>query len=93
MHLSRITANIVKHNLVHNLLASVEAIFAMETIMEHIAEYLDLDPTQVKMENFYKQGEVSFPRFSRLVIVLNLKMFRIHGLKNGRRDNLMPTQA
>eukprot|EP01114_Cavostelium_apophysatum_P000968 TRINITY_DN1083_c0_g1_i1.p1 TRINITY_DN1083_c0_g1~~TRINITY_DN1083_c0_g1_i1.p1 ORF type:complete len:1374 (-),score=383.49 TRINITY_DN1083_c0_g1_i1:31-4152(-) len=37
----------------------VQAIFFAESIMEHIADYLQLPVTQVKSMNFYQQGQVT----------------------------------
>ena len=38
----------------------MSAIFIMESIMDHVARSLGLDVEQVKKENLYKQGDISY---------------------------------
>ena len=39
--------------------ASVEAVFIMETIMEHVAKELNKTPEEVRFANLYQKGQVS----------------------------------
>lgn len=47
--------------LIKQILGSTEAIGAMETIMEHIAKELKIDPVVVKLTN-KKGGDLPFPK-------------------------------
>lgn len=41
-------------------LGYLPAIFIMESMMDHLAKTLKLDPGDVKVANMYKQGDVSY---------------------------------
>ena len=38
---------------------SLQGVYFMEVVMEHIAEALGKDPMEIKMMNLYQQGQVS----------------------------------
>ena len=48
-------------------LASTQAVFIIETIMEHVAKELKMTPEAVRKVNLYKNGEVSCKLCSSLL--------------------------
>ena len=56
------------------LSGSVQAVYIMESIMEHVAEVLGMDPLELKTLNLYNKGDVStvlthcFPVMSYLLL-------------------------
>ena len=45
-------------DIVFVLLASTQAVFFMESMMEHVAKELKLTPEQVRKVNLYQNGQV-----------------------------------
>ena len=45
---------------------SIEAVFIMETVMEHVAEQLGQDRLTVKQLNLYKKNDVCITTYSEV---------------------------
>lgn len=53
-------------------LASTQAVFFMESMMEHVAKELKMTPEEVRKVNLYKNGQVCLQRVQSLIRVVIL---------------------